>query len=233
MAFLILPCVITIGTVGYHILTEWKWIDSFTMAMSNMGTMGMVADEWSVKVKVFSVLLFMMGILMFSYITSCFVGLIMYLSSRNWLVSAMTKKLIDGMKDHVIVCGYSKIGSVVALKLHRKLHGRVVVIDNNPDVEYLVSDKGVLFINGDACDKHVLEDAGIKSAKYLITALPKNCENVFVIIMAKKLSDNLTIISRMIGDDGGHVMEVMKDAGASYVVSPYEAGADKIVDLIV
>ena len=77
-----------------------------------------------------------------------------------------------------------------------------------------------------------MEQAGIKKAKYLITTLPKNAENVFVIVVAKKLNSDITIISRMIGDEEGHVMGIMKQAGANEVVNPYDAGADKIVDLV-
>jgi len=91
-------------------------------------------------------------------------------------------------------------------------------------------DGNVLFIEGDATEDDVLLEAGIKRAKALITALPNDASNVFVVLTAREMSPGLKIISRA-SEDASE--SKLKRAGANNVIMPDKIGGTHMAALVV
>jgi voltage-gated potassium channel len=137
---------------------------------------------------------------------------------------------IKELKDHVIICGYGRNGKQAAKILgHHKV--KYVVIENDESrIEQELSKKeSVLYIRGDATDDEVLMSAGINRARALITALPEDADNVYIVLSARSLSNTIQIISR--SSNPGSATKLRK-AGADSVISPDKIGGTHMATLV-
>jgi voltage-gated potassium channel len=137
-------------------------------------------------------------------------------------------KSLKKMQNHVIICGYGRNGQQVAkeLKAH---HNDYVIIDQNHDVVVKNLDKSVVFIEGDSTQDEILLKANIKSAKALITTLPIDADNLYVVLTARALNPNLEIISRASSESSETKLRM---AGVDSVVMPERVGGAHMANLI-
>ena len=137
-------------------------------------------------------------------------------------------KEIERLENHIIVCGAGESGLHVIKELIKK-EASFVVIDHDVDVIEELKDLNVLYLEDDATNEDALLNARIKEAKGLITTLPTDADNVFVVLTARVLNPSLHIIAR------NHELTSRKKlirAGANYVVSPDEIGGKKMANLM-
>ena len=139
-----------------------------------------------------------------------------------------TTRAIERLEDHVVLCGYGRIGRILAKELHRK-DQPFVVVDNNPDAIADAQSQGFLVRMGDANEEEVLISAGIERAKSLVTALPSDAANVFITLTGRNLNPTIQIIAR-----AEHRSSERKliQAGANRVVMPAANGARRMARLV-
>jgi voltage-gated potassium channel len=139
-------------------------------------------------------------------------------------------KTLDKMKNHYIVCGYGKTGKHVLEDLLKK-GLEVVIIESNSErnekLKELYSDK-YIHLDADATDDAVLIRAGIKKARFIISVLSTDAENLFVTLSAKDLNKNIKVITRVAETNSS---EKFKKAGADFIVSPIEIATDRIISI--
>jgi voltage-gated potassium channel len=128
----------------------------------------------------------------------------------------------------VIVCGYGRMGQLVADQLQADDRG-VVIIDNNPDRLAAMEEAGLPAVGGDAAEEATLLEAGIARARCLVATLPRDSDNVFVVLTAKGLRQDLFIIARA---ESTTTEGKLLRAGADRVVCPQVIGAHRISSLI-
>ena len=87
----------------------------------------------------------------------------------------------------------------------------------------------LLILEGDATKDEILKEAGIEKAKGLISVLPTDAENLFVVLSARELNPNLFIVARA-GEEGSE--QKLIRAGADRVVSPYHIGGLRIAHTV-
>jgi len=150
-----------------------------------------------------------------------------HFKKTRWMMKM--KNRIEKLNDHYIICGYGRVGRVVVNKL-RKEGVDFVVIDNNPEIleNELEKDQTFNFIKGDATLDEVLIDAGISKAKCLISTLPTDSDNVYIVLSAKRLNPKLYVIAKA---DEIVAMDKLLMAGADKVVSPYIIGGLRLAEL--
>ena len=137
---------------------------------------------------------------------------------------------IDRLSGHVIVCGYGRNGEQAALTLG--YHGeKYVVIENRIEIydEAILENPELLIIHGDSTDDDVLKKAGIARAKALITALPVDAHNVFIVLSARSLNPSIQIISRA---SDRNTYPKLKKAGANNVIMPDQIGGTHMATLV-
>ena len=137
-------------------------------------------------------------------------------------------KLAKTMKDHIIICGYGRMGRYVVNELAPQ-NADYVVIDRNPEVCDALVEKGGVAILGDATDEASLSSAGIERATALVAALHTDADNLYLTLTAHGMRPDLKIIVR--AEEQASHSKFMR-AGASKVISPYAIGADHIVQLL-
>jgi len=139
-------------------------------------------------------------------------------------------KAIDKLHGHVIICGYGRNGQQASLTL--KIHNvPFVVIERSEErLEKISADNAdLIFLMGDATEDEVLKRAGIEKAKALITALPADADNVFIVLSARSLRGDIRIISR--ASDYSSVSK-LKKAGADNVIMPDRIGGTHMATLV-
>jgi voltage-gated potassium channel len=130
-------------------------------------------------------------------------------------------RMLETIKDHFIICGYGRIGSIIARQFQRQ-HVPIVVIERDADRMQAAMNDGALAVEADASREDVLKRVGIDRARGLIAAVGTDAENVYAVLSARVLRPDLFIIGRAETEDA---TTKLKRAGADRVISPYQIGA--------
>ncbi|NYZ79047.1 NAD-binding protein [Candidatus Micrarchaeota archaeon] len=147
-----------------------------------------------------------------TFITAKFVNILSKIDVRK----RDMKRKIDSMSDHIIICGYGRVGQKACEVLddHTMAY---VVIDRNPQTVKLLREMNVPVVDGDATHSKVLQAAGIERAGGLIAALGNDTKNVYITLTARELNPDLIIASRAVSEE---VVSKLHRAGAEVVVLP-------------
>ena len=135
---------------------------------------------------------------------------------------------IERLSDHVILCGFGRVGETLAGELHRR-NQSLVVVDNDPERITEAISLGYLALNDNATEEEALLHAGVERAKTVVITLPTDAENVFITLTARDLNPNLQIIAR--GESRSTEKRLLQ-AGADRVVMPAAAGALRMAAMI-
>lgn len=153
---------------------------------------------------------------------------------RQYLKRRKMEKDLKNLKQHVIVCGYGRNGKQATLEL--ALHDeRIVVIESdlevieNDTISGLSKNYNITFVNGDAVHEDYLIKAKISDAKALITTLPSDADNLFIVLTSREMNKGMTIISRASED---HSDIKLKRAGATNVIMPDKVGGSRMAKLV-
>jgi len=221
--------VIAFGVTGFMIIEEFSFVDALYMTVITVTTVGFgevrpLNDDG----KIFTVILCLASIGVVAYSVTVIGSFIFDRQLKTILYGGKLRKMIK-MKNHVIICGFGRNGRQAAKELAiHKVPFIIIEKDDNVILEY--SDAKLLFIKGDATNDITLNNAGVKSARAIITAFPNDADNVFVVITARSLNSNLTIVSR-----AGSIMteRKLRVAGADKVVLPERVGGAHMANLVV
>lgn len=226
--FTLLMMVIGSGTVGYKKLWlehESSWVEGFFMTMITITTIGFgevyPLDD---SERVFTVILAVFGIGSLSYV---FASSMEFLVARQLSDSRKSRKLnrmISKLSNHTIVAGYGRMGRWVVNELISQKESFVIIDIKEKHPE--LTDKGHLYILGDASDDAILQRAGIARARSLLAVTSSDATNAFVVMSAKALNPELYIISR--NETEASISKIHR-AGADAVINPYAYGGKRLV----
>jgi voltage-gated potassium channel len=231
MPLIIIAAIIFIGVVGFMFIEDFPLLDALYMTIITVTTVGYEeVHQLSKAGMIFNMLLIISSFATFAYALAKLTQYVVDGEINKFLKTRKIMSAIKELKDHVIICGYGRNGKQAAKILtHHKL--KCVVIENNDErIEHeLAKKEGMLYIKGDATDDEVLKSAGIERAKALITALPEDADNVYIVLSARSLSNNLKIISRSSNPAAG---TKLRKAGADSVISPDKIGGTHMATLV-
>lgn len=226
IATFILFSVFGLGSVGYHLLEGMNWFEGFYMTFITISTIGFTElKTLTMEGRVFTILIFIMGIGVISYIASQTTQILF--ESELFYKRAMRKQL-QKMEDHYIICGYGRIGHRIADDLRKADLPLVIVENRDSSIERIKRDQ-LTYVEGDAQDEESLLDAGITKAKALICTLSSDQDNVFTTLLARELRPDIFILVRT--NENKNRRKILR-AGADKVISPYDIGADRMANVI-
>jgi voltage-gated potassium channel len=139
------------------------------------------------------------------------------------------EKKISELENHVVVCGFGRNGKKATLELldHNE---KLVVIENEAKLISRISEiENLLYIEGDATEEDVLKIAQIENAKAIITTLPNDADNLFVVLSSRDLNEKIKIISRASEE---HSDYKLRQAGADNIIMPDKLGGQQMAKLI-
>ncbi len=214
--------ILVLGSAGYMIIEKWNFIDSVYMTVITLTTVGFgEVHKMGYMGRIFTMILLFTGAGLFVYVVGIIMNFIIEGEMQSILGRKKLDKRINRMKDHFIVCGYGRIGRILCKQLKTK-SSDIVVLDKDEDIIPALEKDNMHYITGDTNDETVLIKAGIKKAKYLIAALERDADNVFLVLTARQLNPELKIMARA---ENKSVQKKLFAAGANWVELPYTTGA--------
>ena len=218
------------GIAGYMLIEDYSFIDAFYMTIITMSTVGFLeVAPLSDAGRIFTSVLIVTNIGIFFYGVTTIGGFIIEGEFRNFYKNYNVIKKIEQLNNHVIVCGYGRNGKQVCEELLSKSQPFVVVENKASIIEELKNREDILFIEGNATEDEILLNAGIKKAKSIITTLPADPDNVYVVLCAHELNPDLMLISRASNEES---VSKLKRAGAHYVIMPEKIGGTHMATLV-
>ncbi|MUP46399.1 potassium channel protein [Gramella sp. BOM4] len=218
------------GVIGFHFFYEYSWVDALYMTIITISTVGYgEVQPMGTYGKIFTSIFIISGLFIFGFGLSTITEYILSKNNIGNLKRNRMKKAINSMKDHVIVCGYGQNGKQAVQKLidYRK---DFVIIDDNEEVFTAIENDDLNYIIGDATEDEVLESAGVNRASTLICTLPRDADNLFIVLSARQLKKDLKIISRATEENS---YKKLKLAGADNVIMPDRIGGSHMASLVV
>ena len=227
MVLVALTCAIAIGV---YWCAGWDLIDAVYMVVITVFGVGYgeVRPLTDPRLKMFTMLLVIAGCSSGAYVIGGFVQMLAEGEINRFLGARRMTKGIDLLKDHAIICGYGRVGQILAKELY-ELKCPFVIVDPNADRLREAEAKGFLVLIGDATDEQTLTLAGIQRARVLASVLPDDTMNVFITLTARELNGELEIIAR--GESPSTERKLLR-SGANKVVLLTAIGASKITQLI-
>jgi voltage-gated potassium channel len=214
-----------IGVIGYC-WAGWSLSDSLYMVIISIFTVGYgeVRPIEGEALRDFTMIIIVLGCFSVIFLSGALVQLLMEGQIRRALGDRRMSAELKKLKGHVIICGYGRIGCMVAADLKS---GRLpfVIVDKDPERLDAARTAGYLTLQGDATEETTLIEAGVKNAISLATVLPSDASNVFITLSARGLHPGLTIIAR--GEEPSTERKLIQ-AGANRVVLPAHIGAERI-----
>ena len=229
LALALMFSVLLIGVLGYHFIADYTWVEALYMTVITMSTVGFSeVRPLDANARIFTVFLILSSVFILGFAISVLSEYVLSRNSLQLLKQKKVKNKIKKISNHVVVCGYGRNGmeAVERLKAYKK---PFIVVEKNKEVIEKYEDE-ILFVEGDATDDEVLNIAEIQNAQYLITAMPDDAENLFVVLSARQLNNSLFIISRASLPTSEKKLLL---AGANKVIMPDKIGGDHMASLVV
>lgn len=230
IAFLLLLVIIGLGVTGFMWIEKYNFIEAFFMTIITIATVGFnEVHPLSETGMIFTSFLIIVSFGIFAYVVAAFTEFVVEGIFQNYYLGKKMQKKIDKLSDHIIVCGYGRNGSQATKELLE--HGiPVVVIEHDPNKkDELIDFERAFFIEGDATHDEVLLKAGIERARAIITVLPNDAENVFLVLTARQLNPKIAIISKAT-DDSAEIK--LRRAGANSIVLPDKMSGRRMARMV-
>jgi voltage-gated potassium channel len=217
------------GTLGFILIEHYPVFDAFYMTLITISTVGYAeVHPLSYAGRIFNSFLIFFGVTVMLLAVGGMTQAIIELELNQYFGKRRTKKMIDHLKDHYIVCGFGRVGRGAAVELQRA-SAKFLVVDRSEDKVEWAMKLGMLAVLADATDDVTLREAGVLRAKGLIATLQSDADNLFVILSAKALKPSLLVSARIASEQSEKKMRL---AGADYVFAPYDMTGNRMAQVM-
>lgn len=225
LALLLLAGVFVFGTLGFVVIEGWSAWDAFYMTLTTVTTIGYrEVHELTAAGRAFNIVLIIGGVGTALYTLSVLMALLVEGELHDRWALRRRERMQNQLTQHFILCGFGRIGSVIADEFRRQ---RVpfLVIESSAAYVKAATDAGYLALAGDATTEDLLKRAGIERARGLIAAVGTDAENVYIVLTARLLKPDLFVVGRAESEEA---RRKLLRAGADRVIAPYQIGALQI-----
>src|SRR5215469_10615561 len=217
LIFGLLTFILIVGTAGFVLLEHYSWFDAFYMTLTTITTVGYAEIRpLDHAGRVFNSFLIIFGVFAMFLAIGAMTQTIIELELQDRYGKRRMKRMIHHLNDHFIVCGFGRVGRNASSEFQRANVPFLIIDRSEQRVEKAIS-AGMLAVAADATRDDSLREAGVLRAKGLIAALPSDAENLFIILSAKTLNPQLTVVTRASEEEAG---EKLRRAGADTVLTP-------------
>jgi voltage-gated potassium channel len=227
---LVLFCIVfMVAILGFRALGDYDWVSALWLTTVTISSVGFSeTPSSSPAIQLFTVAVIVFGMSSAAYAFGGFVQMLLEGEFDELRGLRRMTRGIENLSDHVIVCGFGRIGEVLSSDLKHN-RSEFVVIDGNEERFEIAKSLGYLCIRGDATSDETLLQAGIERAKTLVSSLPSDADNVFITLTGRTLAPDIQILSRA---EHPTTEKKLLQAGASKVIMPAIIGAHRLERLI-
>ncbi len=224
--------VLTVGSlaaVGY-VSQGWSFGDALYMVVLTVFTVGYdeVQPIATAPLRAITMGLIVTGCTGMIFVTGALVQFITLSGIQQILGHKHMSNQIERLRNHVIVCGFGRIGDMVAREL-QAAGAKFLVLERDPQQIEEARALGYLCMHADAREEATLQQAGIEHARALATVLPDDAANVFITLTARSLNKSMMIIAR---GEAPSTVSKLRYAGANEVVLPAHIGGERVAEII-
>lgn len=221
---------IACGTFGYYFIEDWTVFDGLYMTVITLSTVGFhEVHELSPAGRVFTMFLIVIGVGIVASLFAWGAQLIVAKQFNLIFRRGRMEQKISNLSKHTIVCGYGRLG-ISTVEALLQAGESFVIVERDPERVRRALSAGLFVVEGDATSEQALLNAGLQRAKCLTALLPRDSDNLFVILTAKQLNNSLRMISRAEDETGERHL---RNAGAHRVIAPYRTGGQRVADAVV
>jgi voltage-gated potassium channel len=229
ISLLLLMVILGFGTIGYVSIERMSFFEAFYMTIITISTVGFSEIRpLSIAGRTFTIIIIVSGISVLTYSLGLVVQVFVEGELRQVLGRRKLEKQIAKLKNHYIICGFGRIGGIIAKELAAD-NIPLLVIEQEPSRIEQIEALHYLYLNMDATADTTLLKAGLHTAKGLVTAVSTDADNVFITLSAKGLRPDIFILAR--ASDTKNENKLLR-AGASRVVCPYDMGGRRMAQIL-
>lgn len=222
--------IVGIGIVGFMLIEDYNFLDAAYMTIITITTVGFQeVQPLSDSGKIFTAFLIITSFGTFAYAITAITKYVADGEINHYYKFFKVNNAISKLNNHVVICGYGRNGKQAAMVLQSN-NRQFVIIEKSDTLVEQVKEHGFLCIQGDCTQDEILMKTGISNASALITTLPVDADNLFVVLTARSINPKLTIISRASND---HSDKKLKIAGANNVIMPDKIGGAHMASLVI
>ncbi|MCK4628785.1 MAG: TrkA family potassium uptake protein [Sedimentisphaerales bacterium] len=233
LALALLVVVAIVGTLGFIIMEKLPLLEAFYLTLATISTLGMrvgpaASTELHYPGQILVMFLIVVGIASAMIALTSIVSIVVEGHMRSILGRRKVSMKIASLNNHIIVCGYGRMGQSICESL-RQRRVELVVIDQDSENTALAEQNGLLYILGDAANETILRDAGIERARGLVAVLDSDASNVFATLVARDLNPKISIAAR--AEKIESISRLIR-AGANNAICPQVIGATRLANVL-
>lgn len=224
--FIIIVCLLLIGTLSFYITIGSSFEDSFFRTLQTLAFM--FSEESTLIERLLEIFLAIVGVFLIWWVLWSVADMLIDKNLQKYLNIKINKFKVKNMKKHIIIVGGGKTGNEIAQNLVKEKK-KFIIIENDKTIVKNLKRKKYILVEGNAEEDEVLLDAQIKSASKIILTLPNTTTNILITLTAKELNPEIEIYSRA---SQQKFVSKLKKAGAKKVIVPEIAAANKLSELL-
>ena len=224
-----LAAIVMSAIIAYRYFGEYTWLEATWLVVITISTVGFSENsEASSPIQLITIGLIICGVSAAAYTCGGFIQLALEGEIERVMGKRRMSAEISKLANHVIVCGFGRLGSDLVDQLRHRQE-KFVIVDKDPEKIEVRNDGNLLAVVGDATDEEVLAEANLKSAKAVVLALPTDAENVFIALTARNLAPQIQIVAKAEHESS---CGKLRQAGANKIVMPHRVGAQQMERMI-
>jgi len=216
----------TIGTVGYMLLSGMSFVDALYQTVTTLSTVGFrELKDFGTAEKLFTIFLILFGVGTALYTLTLLVEEALEGDLRGRFYIRRMELEIEHLRDHYVLCGFGRVGHEIARELKER-EVPFVIIERTQEVAAFARAAGYLVVVGDATQEEVLLQAGLRDAHSLLAASDSDANNTYITLTARAINSKCFIVGR-VSDPNNE--EKLRLAGADRILSLYSMGGRRMV----
>lgn len=225
----LISLVLITGTIGFEVIDGYPPFDAFYMTLITVSTVGYAEiHPLSQAGRVFNSFVIFFGVISMFFAIGAMTQSIVELELGEYFGKRRTRRMIEKLTNHLIVCGYGRVGRNAAHELKRS-GVPFVVVDREAERTERAIQAGMLAVTADSTRDETLRSVGVEHARGLISALATDADNLFVILSAKNLNPKLFVATRAAEEEAE---QKLRRAGADALFAPYTTAGYRLAQAV-
>jgi voltage-gated potassium channel len=209
------------GSVGYMAIEHMSALDALYMTVITISTVGYgEVKPLGTGGRIFTMALIVTGVGTAFYLLAAVTQFVVEGQLREMVGRVAMKRKIEQLEGHIVICGFGRMGRVVADEVTRS-GGQAVVIERDAVCEADLAARGLLYVIGSALENRVLDEAGVGRARAIVVATASDADNVYITLSARAMNPKIAIHARGESEAG---LQHLRMAGADQAISAYQWG---------